>query len=124
MATGEQLSAPSGHERDELGSLVADVNSLVNSFVEILGRERQERQERERGERQLRNILNNVQNGVFQLDRDGLLLSCNPAFLTLFELSPESARELPKPIDEVLGRDGEAIIHTLNSAMLTFSSNF
>lgn len=119
VSTGEKLNAPAGHEKDELGSLVADVNRMVDSFVEILGRERDERQERERGERRLRAILDNAENGIFQVSSEGELLSCNPAFSSLFGLPGNTEDKLPADLVRVLGQDAEDLQSTLDEARRT-----
>jgi len=116
ISIGEKLSAPAGHERDELGSLVADVNAMVDSFVNILGRERQER---ERSERHLRAILHNAENGIFQVNSAGTLMSCNPAFSSLFRLPGNTDDTLPANVSQVLGKDADDLQSTLDEALRT-----
>lgn len=84
IENGEQLSAPRNHQHDELGRLVDDINRILNTLVDMLGRERSERNLREREERRLRAIFENAQSGIFQLDSKGSLDSWNPAFTRLF----------------------------------------
>ena len=119
VSTGEKLIAPAGHKKDELGSLVADVNRMVDSFVEILGREREERQERERGERRLRAILDTAENGIFLVSSAGQLLSCNPAFSSLFGLPENTEEKLPVNLVRVLGQDADDLQSTLDEVRRT-----
>lgn len=82
--TGQKLSAPGGHYRDEIGRLVASVNAMIDRLVTSLGEERRQRLAREIEQRRYRNLFENVEAGIFELDDQGRLLSANPAFCRLF----------------------------------------
>jgi PAS domain-containing protein len=69
------------HRFDEIGTLVADVNTVLIA-------ERQLRLAHEVGERKLRLIFEKAESGLFVLDDCGILESWNPAFIRLLRLSP------------------------------------
>ncbi|MBV2235684.1 MAG: diguanylate cyclase [Sterolibacterium sp.] len=77
---GEKLIAPGGHKTDEIGKLVSNVNSLIDKLVSGLTTERKLRMEREIEEKRFRAIFENAETGIFVIDRNGQLLSFNPAF--------------------------------------------
>ena len=77
---GEKLVAPSGHKTDEIGRLVNNVNTLIDRLVRGLMTERTLRLEREIEEKRFRTIFENAETGIFVIDRNGQLLSFNPAF--------------------------------------------
>ncbi|TGD75292.1 diguanylate cyclase [Mangrovimicrobium sediminis] len=92
--TGEKLEFPHGNEQDEIGQLVSDVNALIDYLVNILTDERQLRMQREVEERRFRAIFDNAATGIFQVDREGILVSWNPAFARFADLPrrPEDLR--------------------------------
>ncbi|REC94250.1 sensor domain-containing diguanylate cyclase [Kushneria indalinina] len=82
--TGQKLSSPSGHYKDEIGRLVLSVNAMIDRLVSSLSEERRQRLAREIEERRYRTLFDNVEAGIFELDDQGQLLSANPAFCRLF----------------------------------------
>jgi diguanylate cyclase (GGDEF)-like protein/PAS domain S-box-containing protein len=90
---GEKLSVPPGHERDEIGRLVTDVNTLIDRLVQILRKEQQMHREREVEERRFRIIFETAEAGIFQIDPQGVLISFNPAFRRLFGLIGQDDEE-------------------------------
>ena len=84
--TGPSLRVPAGNEGDEIGRLVADVNSLVASLNELVEAERSLRIQHEVFERQMRLVLEKTALGICIMDEHGVLQSWNPAFLRLLAL--------------------------------------
>lgn len=90
---GEKLVAPCGHRTDEIGKLVGNVNALIDKLVSGLTTERTLRLEREIEEKRFRAIFENAETGIFVIDRNGLLLSFNPAFSRAMCLNCSQAKE-------------------------------
>ncbi|MEO8279491.1 MAG: sensor domain-containing diguanylate cyclase [Ideonella sp.] len=107
---GQQLNVPRGHEVDEIGRLVRDVNALADFLVKILTLERRLRVEREIGERKFRSIFDNTDTGIFQIDGTGLMTSWNAACVRFFSMqalaTPDEAR--PMLMDVIGERREEA----------------
>ena len=83
---GPLLRVPAGNEGDEIGRLVADVNSLIASLNELVEAERSLRIRHEVFERQMRLVLEKTELGICIMNEDGVLQSWNPAFLRLLAL--------------------------------------
>ncbi|MDP1980863.1 diguanylate cyclase domain-containing protein [Undibacterium sp.] len=88
--SGDKLCLPDGNEKDEIGQLVRDVNTLVASLLETLNEERTLRIKHAIGEKKFQTIFENAETGIFQLNFAGELLSYNPAFLRMFSLDASS----------------------------------
>ena len=86
-AAGDKLIPPPGHAHDEVGRLVEDFNALAFKLVKALEEEHDIRLQREVGEKKYRALFDNAEAGIFMLNKDGLVVSCNPAFLQLTGLS-------------------------------------
>ncbi|MEA3300747.1 MAG: diguanylate cyclase [Pseudomonadota bacterium] len=86
---GQKLDIPNGNEQDEVGRLVRDVNAMIDYLVNLLNSEKALRREKELNERKFRAIFENAQSAIFVTDSQGVLLSSNPAFLRLFDVSPQ-----------------------------------
>lgn len=86
---GEQLDIPAGHQHNEIGQLVNNINQLVSRLVQGLNSERELRLERELEERRFRMIFENAETGIFVIDQTARLKSCNPAFRRTMGLSSE-----------------------------------
>ncbi|MFZ6871066.1 diguanylate cyclase domain-containing protein [Undibacterium sp. Di27W] len=84
--SGDRLGLPDGNEKDEIGQLVRDVNTLVASLLKTLNEERTLRIKHAIGEKKFQTIFENAETGIFQLNFAGELLSYNPAFLRMFSL--------------------------------------
>jgi|GEM_PF-2417211 diguanylate cyclase (GGDEF)-like protein len=84
--SGALLDPPPGHDRDEIGRLVWDVNFLLGRLVGAIRNEHalSERVLLDQGKVQA--ILNNVSAGVFVADRKGALEAWTPAFLRMLGL--------------------------------------
>ncbi len=85
--TTEQLDLPSGHEQDEIGSLVDGANALLRANQEALHKERDLRAEIEKMEAQYRQIFDSSSAGIFVLGADGHLINCNPTALRFLGLN-------------------------------------
>ncbi len=96
--TGARLFFPSGHERDEIGQLVKDVNALVERLMNALQVERDLRGQLELDQRKVQAILENAGTGIFVVQGDGRMEAWTPAFLRLLDLegaSPPQGSDLP-----------------------------
>lgn len=110
--TGSALRVPAGNEGDEIGRLVADVNSLIGDLSQLVDTERQLRLQQEVFERKMRLVLEKTELGICIMDERGTLQSWNPSFLRLLalpELSPDPARTLQEIIAPYNGEIGEMI---------------
>lgn len=85
--TGERLPTPRRHHRTEIGQLVNDINALAERLVSTLEAERRLREQREVDEKKYHAIFDNAESGIFIIDNTGSLLSWNPAFARLFEIT-------------------------------------
>ena len=79
--TTARLTAPRGHEGDEIGTLVQSANDLLSANAQALSRERALRQDIEAMEAQYRQIFDSTSAGIFVLDRQGRLINGNPTVL-------------------------------------------
>jgi diguanylate cyclase (GGDEF)-like protein/PAS domain S-box-containing protein len=115
---GEKLSVPAGHERDEIGRLVTDVNALIDRLVHILHKEQQLYREREMEERRFRIIFETAEAGIFQVDRQGVLISFNPAFRRLFGLADTGGEERAlASLSDASGLSSQAIQNLISECM-------
>lgn len=103
VETGEHLEFPRGNEKDEIGTLVGDVNAMIDYLVNILGAERRLRIEREREEKKFRAIVENAETGIFLIDASGMLISSNPAFRRLFSATSSDIEHHNLRITDILG---------------------
>lgn len=100
ISAGEQnrIVPLSTHGNDELGRLVVDINKLLDVLETKFANEQSLREKVERIEKQLRDMFESSSAGLFQLDQEGRVLSCNPNLakvLNNYELSDH----------EVIGKD-------------------
>ena len=80
------LALPVGNERDELGQLVTDINTLFSKLSNLLEDERELRIRHQIGERKFQAIFENSETGIFLLKPNGEVISSNPAYLRLFAI--------------------------------------
>lgn len=90
VRAGTHLEVPPRHKRDEIGRLVRDVNVLISDLTGLLATERELRMEHEVSERRMRLIFEKSATGLFVLNSEGMVLSCNPAFGRILGLSAET----------------------------------
>ncbi len=76
----DRLCCPKGHENNEIGNLVADINKLLISVRDTIVQERQLRNQVEAMEKHFRLIFERASAGIFLLDRGFHLRSSNRAF--------------------------------------------
>lgn len=84
--TPSSLPLPHGNEKDEIGQLVRDVNTLFSKLFNILKDERELRIEHQIGERKFRAIFDNSETGIFLLKQNGEIISYNHAYLRIFAI--------------------------------------
>lgn len=76
----ERLPLLQAHRDNELGILTKDINSLLETAKDTLDRERHLREHVEALELHFRRIFEDATAGIFLIDRDARILSCNKAF--------------------------------------------
>ncbi len=88
--SGVALLSPKGHEQDEIGRLVYDINALAEKFRESFRQEKSAREAIENGEKALieselryRTIFENSSDAVF-LIRENIFVDCNDSTLLIF----------------------------------------
>ena len=84
--SGAQLALPRGHEGDEIGLLVQDVNALVERLMRALTMEKDLSEQLSMDKRKFKAILDNATTGIFVMRGDGNLEAWTPAFLRLLGL--------------------------------------
>lgn len=107
LRTGMRLRVPRRNEKDELGRLVGDVNALIAKLTALIDTERTLRLEREASERRLALIFEKVDAGIFEVERNGLLHTWNPAFVRTLGQPPEP------PELQAMVPDHEDLLRTL-----------
>ncbi|MBL4762417.1 MAG: diguanylate cyclase [Gammaproteobacteria bacterium] len=75
------------HRDNELGVLTKDINSLLDTAKDTLDRERHLREHVEALEQHYRRIFEDATAGIFLIDRDARILSCNKAFYEITNYS-------------------------------------
>lgn len=80
---GDTLASPRGHQDDEIGRLVDDVNALAKQLVSALHEEQNLRLQHEAGEKKYLAIFDNAKAGICLLDSNSRIVSCNPAFIQM-----------------------------------------
>ncbi|MBX3630349.1 MAG: diguanylate cyclase [Nitrosomonas sp.] len=90
-----QLSCPKGHENNDIGNLVADINKLLMSTHDTIVQERQLRSQVETMEKHFRLIFERASAGIFLLDWNLHLRSSNKAFQKIIGIA-EIERRLDK----------------------------
>ncbi len=93
-----KLNVPEGHQQDELGQLVRDINMLSAKLFGIIKDERELRIEHQIGERKFRAIFDNAESGIFLLKHNGDVLSHNKAYTKIFDLNIEELEDNNEPI--------------------------
>ncbi|MBC3861628.1 sensor domain-containing diguanylate cyclase [Undibacterium jejuense] len=88
---GELLPQPEKNKYDELGQLTSDVNRLIADLVGTLEEERELRIQHALGEKKFQTIFDNAETGIFQMNKDAILTSCNPAFLQMLGVEKENS---------------------------------
>ena len=84
--SGAQLKLPRGHEADEIGLLVQDVNALVERLLTALTKEQDLSEQLSLDKLKFKAILDNATTGIFVVRGDGSLEAWTPAFLRLLDL--------------------------------------
>lgn len=92
--TDRRLSTAALHQHDEIGTLIAGANDLLQANETALRRERDLRAEIEKMEAQYRKIFDSSSAGIFVLDNEGRLINTNPTALRVIGQSLESMQQL------------------------------
>jgi diguanylate cyclase (GGDEF)-like protein/PAS domain S-box-containing protein len=91
---GNRLDVAGLHRSDEIGLLVGDINSLLNTVEKMLEEERQLRHRVELLEHRFRGIFEDSSAGIFLVHDHGLLVTANPAFFRITELTDQTPASL------------------------------
>lgn len=83
---GGRLAIPRGHDGDEVGQLVGDVNALMDRMVEALWREQEVYQRLIVDKRKVQSLLEHAGAALFVVRGDGALEAWTPTFLQLMGL--------------------------------------
>ncbi len=86
------LACPKGHEKDEIGNLIADINKLLESTRLTILQERFLRNRVENLEKHFRQIFERASAGIFLLDRHLRFTSVNQAFKNIVGVALEERR--------------------------------
>lgn len=125
--TPSSLPLPHGNEKDEIGQLVRDVNTLFSKLFNIIRDERELRIEHQIGERKFRAIFDNSETGIFLLKQNGEIISYNHAYLRIFSISPGEQNYEPiseqseAQINEKFSDHNKQIRHSLNASLQNYA---
>jgi diguanylate cyclase (GGDEF)-like protein len=122
----EALALPDGHEDTEIGRLVTDINALGERLMDSLAEEHHLRVLQEIGERKYHAIFENADSGIFVIDRDRALESCNQAFFRQLDL-PSLAPGEKLDLLQLCWRDAAALARLIERCAAenrTVSSDF
>ncbi|MDO8862823.1 diguanylate cyclase [Haliea sp. E1-2-M8] len=107
---GEHIAIPRHHESNEIGTLVGDVNRIIDRMVALVATERDLRLQREREEARFRAIFDNAGSPIFLAHPNGALKSFNLAFARTLALdSTAEASGQFGSLYRLLGDSGEAM---------------
>jgi diguanylate cyclase (GGDEF)-like protein len=84
--TGATLTPPHGHDGDEIGQLVTDVNALVERLVIVVEHERMLSGKLALDQRKMQALLDHVGTGIFVVNGGGTLEAWTPAFVRMLGL--------------------------------------
>ena len=84
--TGATLTPPHGHDKDEIGQLVTDVNALVERLVILVEHERMLSGKLALDQRKMQSLLDHVGTGIFVVNGGGTLEAWTPAFVRMLGL--------------------------------------
>lgn len=84
---GGRVQVAGLHRGDEIGQLTGDINTLLLTVEAMLEEERQLRHRVEQLETRFRGIFEDSSAGIFLVRDQGLLITANPAFFHLTDLS-------------------------------------
>lgn len=125
--TPSSLPLPHGNEKDEIGQLVRDVNTLFSKLFNIIKDERELRIEHQIGERKFRAIFDNSETGIFLLNQNGEIISYNHAYLRIFSIqasepissviNPHNQQQISAQISE---HNNTQIRHSLNVSLQSY----
>ncbi len=112
--TPSSLPLPHGNEKDEIGQLVRDVNTLFSKLFNIIKDERELRIEHQIGERKFRAIFDNSETGIFLLKQNGEIISYNHAYLRIFSIHPGemSDEQANQQVNQAIDEQNSEQLHT------------
>jgi len=93
-----QLECPNGHENNDIGNLVVDINKLLLSARDTIELERLLREQVEAMEKHFRLIFERASAGIFLLDKNFHLRSSNRAFQKIIGVAEKERRQNRKNI--------------------------
>jgi diguanylate cyclase (GGDEF)-like protein/PAS domain S-box-containing protein len=107
---GNRVDVSALHKSDEIGLLTADINSLLTTVEKILGEERQLRHRVELLEHRFRGIFEDSSAGIFLLKDVGQLVTANPAFYKITQLTEPSDTDtgLANVVEQIFAEPAKA----------------
>lgn len=111
---GNRLDVDGLHRSDEIGLLVGDINALLDTVEKKLEEERQLRHRVEVLEHRFRGIFEDSSAGIFLVNTQGALITANPAFFRITQLTDTSISPDAPDLIQTIFRDAteaEALIH-------------
>jgi diguanylate cyclase (GGDEF)-like protein/PAS domain S-box-containing protein len=91
--SGKILPLPRRFANSELGRLGDDINAITGQLAAAVADEKALRLQREVDERKYHDIFDNAETGIFVTDREGRLLSWNPALQRLLRLPADGSND-------------------------------
>lgn len=114
--SGTPLAVPEGHERSEVGRLVADINDLTGYLVQTLEQERELQRRQVIAQRKYQDLFDNAATGIFVVDRRGKLESFNRAFVHLAWL-PDGQRTAGRHLAEISWCEQEQLLALVGASL-------
>ncbi|MEQ8800544.1 MAG: diguanylate cyclase, partial [Haliea sp.] len=117
-ASGERIDTPRSHENNEIGTLVGDVNRIIDRMAALVATERSLRLQRELEETRFRAIFDNAGSPIFLVNPNGVLKSFNLAFSRTLaaDASAEAGGQQGLSLYSLLGDSGEAMRDLIGEA--------
>ncbi len=101
----DPLEIPSWHKKNEIGTLISDINSLIKRNAQALNAERSLRKRLAFLEERYRTIFEKANSGIFLADKNGKVLIYNPFFLGLAEYTSNPKNVLDNFINLFLDKE-------------------
>ncbi len=92
------LSPPFEFAQNEIGRLSEDINALIDRIILLNTQNHQMTNQIQRTESRMRVLVENAAIGIFNINGQGDILSCNPAFFTILHI-PESRKTIPTALN-------------------------
>lgn len=114
--TSERIKQPLYHQESELGTLVDDVNKLLDKTEQQLVNERKLRNEVELLENRFRMLFENTVTPIILIEKQGNILLYNEAFVTLINKLNVPLKKSYGPYIKQLFADQKLLVQTVQNA--------